>query len=259
MPRQDPPRHRAPPARVGAAALVALALATAASAPSAGPLIAFTDNEPGNFAAGSLNDTDFNWAVSWTQTRATTNVSLRALLTRTVPSATVKWFVTTAIGPGTTAADVVHSGTATVTETGLIDDFNPIPRALLGSGLDFAAGTYYLVLDGPDTGSLVTPVYWGGDVAANVSVALDPDFTLGRYVIASEFEAPGNVAAFAPAGVFTAFTGFDPRFVFEMTDTPAVPVPPTLPLAAACLAAMAVWRRRGTREGLPAVSRASRG
>lgn len=256
---QDSPRQRGTSTRIGAAFIVAVVLASAASAPSAGPLIAFNDNEPANFAAGSINDDVFNWAVSWTQARATTNVSLSALLTRTVPAATVNWFVTTAIGPGTTAADIVHSGTATVTPTGLIDDFDPIPRTLLGSGLDFAAGTYYLVLDGPDAGSLVTPVYWGGDVAANVSVTLDPDFTLGRYVIASEFEAPGNVAAFAPASVFTDFPAFDPRLVFELTDTPAIPIPPTLSLAVISLAAVAALRRRGASAARLAVNRVSPG
>jgi len=232
-----PQRPTARRSSLAAALVAAGALAAASASSTAAPLITFTDTA-NSAAAGGVNDSLTNWAVSWTQARGTTGVTLSALLSANVPGASVDWWVTTRIGPGTTAADIVYAGSTAVADLpGGYIDFDPLPRTTLGTGLSFGAGTYYLVLDGPAAGSLQNPVDWIGDTSNGAQVDLDPDFTLGRYLVAQDDDTPG-IAAFAPASGFVApvFTG---RFVFELNDG-AVPVPVvgTAPLVLTALAAL---------------------
>jgi hypothetical protein len=183
---------------------------------SATPLISFTDVQPSVAEAG-LTDTMFNWAVQWTQTVPSTNVTLRALLDANV-STTANWWVTTALGPSATLADVVASGTYVAPELPSQADFNSLPRTTLATGLNFAAGSYYLVLDGPP-GPLETLTSWVGDVGPHVNLA--PGFSLGDY------RSTSSAVAFGPASTFTT----EPlgQFVFELesVETVAVAEPAT--------------------------------
>lgn len=230
------------PRRFGAAFLCMLALATAPA--GAAPLVAFSDTAL-SAAAVPLSDKAVNWAVAWTQDRATTGVSLAAVLVHStlLPAASVNWFVTTRIGPGTTAADVLYAGSAgvPVAAPGVLADLDTAPRTLLGAGLDFAAGTYYLVLDGPDGGDVASPVSWGGDIDASVSILLDSGFSVGDYLAATV------TADFAPAGRFELAPS-GAKYAFELSGEAAtVPAPATLALVLAGLGAALACRRRGPR------------
>lgn len=172
--------------------------------------------------------------MSWTQARATSNVTLNALLSTNVGPTTMSWYVTTAIGAGATIADVVYSGVLGLTATGIPADYNGVPRTLIDSGLNFAAGTYYLVLDGP-AGQFTNNGGWHGGAS---TVALDADFTLGSYFVTS------SPTTFAPAANFATSNN---RFVFEMDEVTAVPLPATLAMVFAGLVAMGKVGRRRTR------------
>lgn len=221
------------------AALVALtALATLGAQPAvAGSFIQFTDNSPNSGAAGPLSDSGYNMAVSWTQTMATTEVSLSVLVTRLVSPASASWYVTSAIGAGATAADVLYSGTYTAPDAGgevITYNFNGVPRVTLGTGLSFAAGTYYLVLDGP-SGPYLNNANWAGDSEPTVDLAVG--ITLGDFYLAQAHPS------FAPAGSFQTLPT-DLQFVFEMDGSTQVPLPGSLLLAATGLALLGLRRPR---------------
>jgi hypothetical protein len=207
----------------------------------AGPLIAFTDNNPDSATGANLSDTDINWAVSWTQTVSSRSVSMSVLLSSNVGATTGSWYVTNRLGIGATAANVLFSGNYLLGDDPLdAFDFNTSPRTLLGAGLEFGAGTYFLVLDGP-----ASPYYnsatWFGDQADSTTVTLATGYTLGSYWAAS---SPNG---FAPASGF-AVSRLAGTPVFELTSADAtVAEPTTLALAVLALAAAAGASRRETR------------
>lgn len=203
------------------------------------PLITFTDNAPSSVVTASLNDVSVNLAVSWTQTVASSNVTLSALLQENGGSA-ANWYVTTAVGAGTTAAQVVYSGTYLAPPpAGSTDlNFNGDPRTVLGAGLNFAAGTYFLVLDGP-AGQFFNSAEWVGDFLSRLSINLASGYSVGGYMatLAPDPFAPGSTFSTAGLGRF--------GLVFELESVAQqVPVAPTLPLVALGLLALAVVRKR---------------
>lgn len=205
------------------------------------PLISFTDNAPNSGASGFLSDLTVNWAVSWTQTNASSNVTLSALLRRN-EGAAANWYVTTAVGAGTTAAQVVYSGSYLAPAASIGTDFNGDPRTVLGTGLNFAPGTYFLVLDGP-AGSLTNNANWEGDSLSNVSINLASGFSVGGFLATDPLTTVPD--PFAPASTFATNGQLGFAFVFELESfAQQVPVAPTLPLVALGLAALAVVRRR---------------
>jgi hypothetical protein len=221
--------------------LTALAL-LGSNAALAAPLVTFSDTSPDSSAQGFLSDNFVNWAVSWTQAAPSSNVTLSAILSSNVGQTSANWYVTTRIGAGTTLDDVVHAGEYVL--SGSLDssetfDFNLAPRTVLGSGLSFAAGTYFLVLDGPD-GLLANNANWVGGGAAGVDINLAPGFSLGDYYSTL---AP---AEFAPAGEFAVDNTFSARFVFELEAARnEIPIPSSLwLLGAGALAAGMTPRRK---------------
>lgn len=205
--------------RLAAAAGVAAFLGITAPA-TAGVLIQVTDNNPNNAYSRTLND-EANMAVKWTQTVGMTGISVQAGVRTGNPTAeTANWWLTTVLGPAATQADVVASGVYTLPKMPLVTDFNQMPLTTIATGLDLAAGTYYLVLGGP-----VLNGDWQGDPAN--SVALAPGFTLDNFYFANS-----NPAAFTPSGEFTSFSsvGSSNRYAFALTSEPpmgGVPEPGT--------------------------------
>jgi hypothetical protein len=214
---------------------VALLLGARANV-AATPLLTFSDGSLSTGALAFLSDTSVNWAAAWTQSAASGDVRLSAILSSNVGPTSAQWFVTTGIGPGTTAADVVYSGTYVPTPPVNAFDFNGATRTILGSGLAFTPGTYYLVLDGPP-GGLANNANWTGDFTG-VTAMLAPGFSLGSYY------STVTPASFAPSSSFSVFAG-PSQFVFELESVPqdAVPEPGTLSLLALGLLT-AGWRRR---------------
>lgn len=214
------------------------------SAALAAPLVTFSDTSPDASAQGFLSNSFANWAVSWTQAAPTSNVTLSAILSSNIGPTSANWYVTTRIGSGTTLGDVVHAGEYVLSGSigsSAIYDFNLAPRTVLGSGLSFAAGTYFLVLDGPD-GLFGNNANWIGGSAAGVDINLAPGFNVGDYYSTL---AP---AVFAPAGDFAVDNTFSARFVFELEAARnEIPIPSSLWLlgAGALAAGMTARRKRG--------------
>jgi hypothetical protein len=197
------------------------------------PLISFTDNSGSDSGLGFLSDTDVNWAVSWTQSVASADVTVRALIDSNVGTSLANWWITDQIGPGTLDPNnVVYAGTYTALDIPFSFDFNGLPRTTLATGLSFAAGTYYLVLDGPP-GIFRNNAEWIGDIISP-AVTLAPGFTLGTYAAAV------NPQPFGPASTFAPETNYS--FVFEL-ESVAVPEPSTWLLLASGLLGL-VWRMR---------------
>jgi len=205
-----------------AAAILSFAVPAAAD-----PFIGFTDNTFDLASTAPLGDTTVNWAASWTQTVATTDVTVRALIGASTTEGG-NWWITTALGPDATLADVVASGVYTAPNLALpAFDFNPLARTELASGLSFAAGSYFLVLDGPP-GPFFNNANWHGAYGAADTAELAAGFSLGSIYLATVgfLGGPANPPVdFAPASPFTATGG---RLVFELDGrVGGVPEPAT--------------------------------
>jgi len=231
--------------------LVAAVLALAAPA-AADSFIGFTDNAPGSSSQFPLSETDANWAVRWTQTVATHDVTVRALLDAHGADVTGNWWITTNLGADATPADVVASGVYSAPSFGAIGDSNILPRTELASGLSFAAGSYYLVLDGP-TGPLFNDADWLGVSDPADTVQLAAGFTVDSYYMASlnPFGGPGDPPAeFGPASPFQAVSA-DARLVFELDgQLGGVPEPATWALMLGGFGLAGCALRRRSRRGL---------
>ena len=227
--------------------LAAAALALAAPA-AADPFIGFTDNTFDLASVAPLGDTTINWATGWTQTIATHDVTVRALLDASTTDG-AKWWITTALGPEATLGDVVASGiyTAPMTGSAFDSNFNPLARTELASGLSFAAGSYFLVLDGPP-GPFFGNVNWVMASGATDTADLAPGFSVGSSYFATvgAFGGPANPpVAFAPASPFEVYGG---HLVFELDGRIGAPAPEpaswALMIAGFGLAGATLRRRR---------------
>ncbi|WP_293678581.1 PEPxxWA-CTERM sorting domain-containing protein [uncultured Phenylobacterium sp.] len=205
-------------AALGAAVLLA------ASPAAADILIGATDNTPSIAVSATLTDLYGNFAMGWTQSVAATDVTVRALLSAAPGTPSAAWYITSAIGPAAGPTDVVASGFYTAPQITDIFDWNGAPRTVLTTGLDLAAGSYFLVLDGPNDG-----VTWLGGERPFDPAVLTPGFTMGSaYSATVGFFGGGTApASFAPASEFTQIN--DGRFLaFELDgNAPAVPEPAT--------------------------------
>lgn len=224
----------------------AAAMIVSASVPahSQTTLIAFDDNGGGSSNA-VLRDTSINHAVQWTQTIDATNVTLQAILAADVGMfepvpASLTWYVTNAIGAGTTAANIIATGTAALPTFAFDPDFDNMPMTTLATGLDLSAGTYYLVFDGPLTGDGL----WYGDFS-DMTTTLAPGFSVGSYYAVIDPDP------FAPASnFFVQDARF--QFAFELTGMVAVPEPETWLMLISGLGFVGMALRRQRRISPPA-------
>lgn len=217
-------------------ALVASAAIFAAKPASAATLIGYD-----NAAVGSifyfLSDTGANLGTSWTQTSAVSNASLEVLVRSNIGAASADWYLTRAIGPTTTPADVVASGTysAPSISTG---PFTDDAYTVLIDGLSIEAGTYFLVLDGP-AGGFFNNYEWVGVTDGGSPSTLANGFTVNSIFGVSSFG--GTVAEFAPSSPFGNSPG---ALAFRLSAPSQVPEPTALGLLGLGVLGLAASRRR---------------
>ena len=193
--------------------LVFAASLSLASAAFAVNVITIADSTPGSTGSFSIA-TNRPLGVSWTQVRAFSNVTIEAAIG--LPSfsgaPTVRAYLTTQIGPGTTqgAHQVAASSVLNVPVT---TPNVPQPLFALFSGLSLGPGTYFLtVFAAPGPGSTGTSA-WDGDVATVTS-------GVGSTVNGSGFYAANSVdGTYAPASPFS-LQAFGPGFLRVTGDLP---------------------------------------
>jgi hypothetical protein len=126
---------------------------------------------------------------SWTQSTALLNVSISAAVFTDGSSGTAEAYLSTQIGPSTTAGDVIASAPLTLSVNG--DALFPI-----FSGLDLSAGTYYLTIVG-----LTTNVDDGWRFTSNSNVASTPDITYnGGFYTETTSAIPVTAPGYVPFG-----------------------------------------------------------
>lgn len=195
-----------------AASSTAAILLAGGAAGQAETLIGFTDDSPNSATGAFLSEAGVNWAVQWTQTVASSGVSVSAILNR-FAGGSANWWITTRLGPATSPTDVLFSGTYVAPRLDTVGyfNFNLAPRTLLATDLSFDPGTYYLVLDGP-VGSAANPGEWIGGA---LTVTTAAGFTLGSYFRAT------TPPAFGPSGAYAE----DRDRLAWFLETSAVPEP----------------------------------
>jgi hypothetical protein len=218
--------------------VLAAAGAVACAAPArATTLIGLTDTSP-DVAIADLAGTSAS-AVAWTQSVAASNVTVEAVLIADGAPSSGAWWITTAIGPTSTAADIVATGKyapAVVSPSTPFDDFDTLPMTVLGTGLELAAGSYFLVIGAPPAGAS-----WVGDFEANAPATLAPGFSLGSYFF--------GVHAATPQATFGAEDGF--RYDFALI-TSGAPEPGAWSLMVMGFGLAGAVLRRRARRTLPA-------
>jgi hypothetical protein len=218
---------------------------------AAAPLISFTDGSPGSGFTTSIGPELSYSAISWTQTVSASNLRFSAILaSASAPGigTTASWWLTDRIGPGTTAANVIASGSYTLLQSGLFGfDLSAAPYTVLFTGIDLPAGSYYLVVNGPTSQTpFFNTGFWYGDfqdVAANAA----PGFSTSQPLLAGDFATQPLLPAFAPSAEFTAVASPESYVFFRLeSDGPGEPVsePATLALLGAGLLGLAAIRRR---------------
>ena len=206
-------------------AIAAAALAFVSTAATAQVVIVDT-LPPVGTNRSNVNTTQAN-AVPFTFTDAFDNVTVEASLTATDNSTlTGTAFLTTAIGPGTTVADVVATAPFTFAS---VAAFTEVSYVTLFSGLDLPADDYFLIVAGDGTGGGIT-------LNPAATYTTDPDATVST----SQFAAGTNLdTTFIPASNF-GNSGLGNRFI-RLTSVP-VPEPTSLGLLG--MGGLVMLRRR---------------
>jgi hypothetical protein len=177
--------------------------------------------------ASSVSATQYN-AIAFSLSAAFTDVSIDASLVSSLANQTGTAYLTTAIGAGTTAADLIASNGFTFTQVS--STTTQLGYVNLFSGLSLAADDYFLIFGAPLSGS--------GAISLNpaATYSTDPDVTVGSML----FSGGANLdLTFAPASTFGA-SGLGNRFL--RVNGIAVPEPSALGILG--FAGLALLRRR---------------
>jgi hypothetical protein len=178
-------------------------------------------------------DTGETLQVAWTQSTAATNVAIGSTLLNLSyfdRPEVVQAFLTTAVGPGTTAAQQIAQSSISVNPSGS----SPAEYRLFG-GLDLGPGTYYLTLAGAS-----------GWIASttNGPVITAPGVTfLGSYN-STYFD---GIDAYAPASRFhllpfsSSPASYDLLFSVTGDFTPVSPAPEPAALSLLLSGAVMLW------------------
>lgn len=212
----------------------------------AATLLSVSNGDDFSFLSGSILRGPSNWpnpnffrAVQWTQTVAANNVQIRAAVVEQ-DSWLLDAYITTALGPLTTPADVVASSTVDVKATPPIDFFAAPPMVTLFTGLNLNPGTYYLVLATSVLSE--TSAAWVGDPQAGATITSAPGFSLGgAYEYAEDLYVP-----FHPSSRFIQVDQMRGLF-WDLTTPAEVPEPGTLSLLAAGSVLLAMRRGKTSR------------
>lgn len=186
---------------ISSAAALAMGFIPSGPAVAAG-LVTYTDSTPSS-SFGALLGQQFVLGRQWSQTAATVNVSISAATYRSG----FDWWITDAIGPAATQANVLYSGTVATAPSSPLN-YNATLTTLLTGG-NFGAGSYFLII-GNGTGDLE----WQNGFSSEL--ALHPAFSLG-----ASFSAFGD-------NYQSAFAANTRQSIFQITgDFAAVPEPAT--------------------------------
>jgi hypothetical protein len=206
-------------------------------------LISFTDTNPDSWSLWAVFSNDITGSghcASWTQTVTTTNTSIGAIVGYIDPGPGEAW-LTNAVGPGTTPANVIDSTTFTapVLTGAQSNNFNIAPMTSLFSGLTLNPGTYYLILgSNPWTGGfnwwvggLTDPANSWSDVVVNTAAG----FTEGPIGFSD------TLSSFLPSQTWQFGDSYE-HLIYTVEGT-VVPLPPTVWLLGSSLLGLAGWRR----------------
>lgn len=199
------------------------ALLSLSESANAENLVGVKDTDLKNTSVAFLTDTSLNWAIGWTQSISSFNVSVSAVLDTNVGAVPANWWITDVIGPETTSANVIYSGQYIAPELKIPDDlinFNSAPMTVLAKGLDFRPGTYYLVIDGAP-GPLPNNTGWVGSGNYSYNIKTHPGFSLGNLYYSSFYDTK---AVFGPSSTFDVFV---PGYMNSFSLNGAVPEPET--------------------------------
>lgn len=204
-------------------------------------LISFTDTNNTSYLIGNITNENSIYRAryaSWTQTVATTDTSIGAIVGYDSSGKQLTAWLTNAVGPGATTANVIASATVTVpTGIGVGQDLSLAPMTAFFSGLSLVPDTYYLVL-WPETAG--TNVYWYGDVSG-VTRTTAPGFTIERY----GFYFSDTPVSFPPSSDSWSDTAVADSYFFSVDGKVApVPEPATMLLLASGLVGLAGMRRK---------------
>jgi hypothetical protein len=161
-------------------------------------------------------------STSWSQSKYYTGVSIAVLVDSFIvgQTPTANAYLTTRIGPGTTASDeIAHTQFTVPPELPVCSPSSCGAMVTLFSGLSLGPGNYFLTL-GPDAASIGTV---GWFPALNPTVVLDTGVTEGASFLASA------VASYPPASTF----GVEPfvmNFAVTGTEATVIPEPATATL-----------------------------
>jgi hypothetical protein len=180
-------------------------------------------------ALSTLIDSDSIVSTSWSVSKSYTDVSISALVDSALvgQTPTADAYLTTQIGPGTTAADEIAQARFTVpAELPVCSSSSCGAMVTLFSGLSLGPGNYFVTM-GPDPTSSGEAVGWFP--ALDPTVLLDTGVSEGNSFLASA------VASYPPASAFEAYTvGVSPPFPpmvvdvamnLTVTGTAAAPIP----------------------------------